>query len=137
MAWMLQPRNYVQALAPNWYNANYRRTGVYKGMGGLGRRGLGQFVGPLYLCPDGVTQVQDSSLCPCGVPASAQSDATAAAPTPLTASQYLNLYGTTNLGPGYAATPDLSALLGGNYLPWILGGALGLVLLLDLTGRRR
>ena len=37
MAWMLQPRNYMQAMRPNWYNVAYRRTGAYKGMGALGQ----------------------------------------------------------------------------------------------------
>ena len=35
--WMLQPRNYMQAMRPNWYNVAYRRTGAYKGMGALGQ----------------------------------------------------------------------------------------------------
>jgi hypothetical protein len=33
MAWMLQPKNYTQAIRPNLHNMAYRRIGAYKGMG--------------------------------------------------------------------------------------------------------
>jgi hypothetical protein len=39
MPWMLQPKNSMQVLQPNWYNVAYRRTGTYKGMGQLTRPG--------------------------------------------------------------------------------------------------
>lgn len=35
MPWMLQPKNYLQAVRPNLYNVAYRRVGTYKGMGRL------------------------------------------------------------------------------------------------------
>lgn len=35
MPWMLQPKNYTQIAKPNLYNVAYRRVGTYKGMGRL------------------------------------------------------------------------------------------------------
>lgn len=37
MAWTLQPRSYMQAIRPNFYDIAYGRTGAYKGMGWLGQ----------------------------------------------------------------------------------------------------
>jgi hypothetical protein len=37
MPYMLKPHNYSQVMRPNLYNVNYGRVGAYKGMGGLGQ----------------------------------------------------------------------------------------------------
>ena len=109
MAWMLQPRSYAQALGPNWYNVSYRRTGVYKGMGGLGQSEC-----------DPTSASYDPGYCLANLPETLPTS---------TAEATIPALSTLETG--------VQSFLTASYLPWILGGALGLVLLLDLSGRRR
>lgn len=113
-SWMLQPHNYFQAKAPNWYNVGYRRTAMYKGMGGLGQQ-----MGPLYSCPDG-TQVFSPANCPGGTPAAAIST------DPLGLQQ---MQAEIDALFGYTGAGQVPATV--NYTPWLLlGGGLLLVMLL-------
>lgn len=119
MSWMLQPHNYAQATQRNLYNVAYRRTGTYKG---VGMRGLGQSMGPMYVCPDG-TQVFSPANCPGGTPDSAVST------DPLGLQQIQAeidaLFGYTGAGQ---ALPSSTGI---NWTPYLLlGGGLLLVMLM-------
>ena len=124
MAWTLQPRSYMQVIRPNLYNLAYRRTGAYKGMGSLGQ---------VEVPPPGTT----GGPCP-GSPG-----------CPGYVDPYQNLSTTMEgvlIGQNVFMTTDAyNQLLRGsvtqpattitNYLPWILG--VGLLLVLAASGGRR
>ena len=38
MPYMLQPKNWLMAIRPNWYNVSYLRNGAYMGMGRINQR---------------------------------------------------------------------------------------------------
>ena len=121
MAWTLQPRSWMQVIRPNLYNLAYRRTGAYKGMGALGQPELAQTGAPCPMspgCPGYVDPYQNLSTAMEGV---------------LTGQ---NVFMTTDaynqlLRSSATATPAPVT----NYLPWILG--IGLLLVLAAGGGRR
>ena len=155
MPWLLQPKSYTQIARPNLYNVAYRRVGAYKGMGRLhptnylqiGYRPniigatTGQYStlsGQLSLLPPSLRGLGQGAQCPstkqlmgivdytdpCQLGSLAQSLGPYLVPTNGTAP--------AAPAPTAPAAPAPTAL--SNYLPWIIGGALFLVL---LTGARR
>lgn len=160
---MLQPKSYNQISRPNLYNVAYRRVGAYKGMGRLhptnylqiGTRPnqigatTGQYntlSGQLSLLPPSLRGLGQGAPCPSTQQLMGNYDPLDPCQNlPPTSSPWASAVGMLALQPGGAAlVPYLPVSAGGggaqyqpqpttNYLPWILGGALFLVL---LGGRR-
>ena len=147
MPWMLQPKSYTQIARPNLYNVAYRRVGAYKGMGRLhptnylqiGYRPnmigatTGQYntlSGQLSLLPPslrGLGQAQQDDL------TAALADFSKITPPvgPMGGGTMADLY--QNVASQYAGSLP-APTKPTNYIPWIIGAALFVVL---LTGGRR
>lgn len=123
--WMLQPHNYAQAVSPNHYNVAYRRTATYKG---IGMHGLGQVA-----C--------DPTTDPlCGLSANWYSQLTGPMGPNFTQTPSQLLQATQTQGQLFPSTlptgqQAAAALTQTNWLPWIAGGAL-LLVVMSMGGRR-
>lgn len=144
MPWLLQPKSYTQIARPNLYNVAYRRVGTYKGMGRLhptnylqiGYRPnmIGATTGQ-YNTLSGQLSLLPPSLRGLGQPhpfSSATSDISLIDPNAFdpNAPTYVLADFPVSSTPGTPPAPKPTT----NYIPWIIGGALFLVLLLG--GRR-
>lgn len=157
MPWMLQPKSYTQIARPNLYNVAYRRVGTYKGLGRLNPTNYLQ-IGTRPIMFGATTGQYNTlsgqlSLLPPSLRGLGQSDFVGPVDInflPTNPSPWATPAGQLALQPGAAALiPYVPASEGGggfqyqapgtppapaakpttNYIPWIIGGALLLVLL--------
>ena len=132
VSYVRQPFNSAQTWKPNWYNVNYRRTGTYKG---FGQGGIDPYLASDLAAQAGILPGETSvsaNLYPYGVFASGGTNITGNVSTPsMPGAPAATLGGATYYpsAPAGAGTGTLT-----QYLPWILGG--GVLLIVILAARR-
>jgi len=111
---MLQPRNWAQTKRPNLYNVNYGRVGTYKGMGGLGQDNIDPAMA--------AALTRDEQIKAAAAQKAWETGGTVVDPG------YVQLPSGQVIGPVMPSTMT-------QYLPWIIGG--GVLLMMLAAGRRR